>query len=251
MRPYVLKTVLSLLLVLVPTASASAEEAVTRIIVVGPSWANFTNKDGTGLYHDILREIFTPLGIEVVHEYMPTPRAYEQVAAGLADMQTCSASIRPPLIMAKHPMYEGDFSALYKEDRLGAWRGIETLRGRKCAWRIAYYDEESFPVPVQVHEVKTGREALDLVLRDRVDFYVDDRNLLHETLTSVETLMAPDQFNIQTIGRRSYLPVFNDTPRGRHIMHLYDEGMARLHGSGRLEEIFRRWGQPLPHYDLP
>lgn len=244
-------TAFALLFVLSLAVPAAAEEAVTRIIVAGPSWAGFTNRDGTGLYHEILRGIFAPLGIEIVREYMPSPRAYERIAGGLADMQACSAFAEPPLILARHPMYEGDFHVLYKTGRIGPWRGLETLRNRKCAWRIAYYDAGNFPVPVQAHEVKTGREALDLILRDRVDFYVDDGNLIRETLSEVGPLVDPSEFGIRAIGRRAYRPVFSDTPRGRRIRRLYDEGIERLYHSGRLREIFEKWGQPLPHYDIP
>jgi hypothetical protein len=50
------------------------------------------------------------------------------------------------------------------------------------------------------------------------------------------------------VGERRYYPVFNDSPRGRRLLRLYDEGMARMARSGELRRIFKKWGHRYPDY---
>jgi ABC-type amino acid transport substrate-binding protein len=89
-----------------------------------------------------------------------------------------------------------------------------------------------------------------MVLLGRVDFYVDDRHFIQDSIDKNEIDYRPEDFAVQPVGRRAYRPVFSDSPRGRVIMDLYDRGMETLHRSGELQRIFAKWGFPVPAYDF-
>lgn len=224
---------------------------IPEVRVVGPSWEGFTNRDGTGLYHEILNKLFALYGIRVHREYVPSERAYHLVRTGQADFMTCHDKPLHSLVLAKHPMYAGRYYAFFNRENIGEWNFPESMRGRTIAWRIGYYDESNIPVPMKVREVKSGISGLGMVILGRVDFYLDDLNFIQTSIKHNTLPMSMDDFRIETVGTRSYHPVFNTSERGSRIMELYDKGMERLYKSGELRKIFERWGFAMPDYDIP
>lgn len=245
-----MRHVVTLLVFLSVVSVARAQGEITEVVAVGPSWDTLTNRDGTGLYHDILKRVFGLYGIEVKRAYVPSERAYDLVRNGKADFMTCHDRVEPPLRLARHPMFEGTYFVFFKKSRVGFWRGDDTLRGKTVAWRIGYYDKENFPVDIVPKEVKTGPSALGMVVLDRVDFYVDDMSFIRDTIKNATIEFDMDEYDIKPVGRRTYHPVFSSSERADKVMKLYDEGMETLYRSGELPMIFRKWGYSMPHYDI-
>lgn len=229
-------------------------EPITQVISTSPSWNTFTNQDGTGLYHEILGAIFSPLGIKVTHEYNTTAnRGLYMVQKGLADIYTCRNEIKDfkGLVLARHPMYAGQFFALFPKKRVKDWQGASSLANRKVVWRSGYYRESEFKVKLIVFEADSGVSALNQVILGRLDFYIDDLNLMKESISQNQLPLDMNDYRIEPVGKRSYLPVFNISFRGKAVMDLYDRGIERLHRSGELRKIFQKWSQPYPAYDIP
>lgn len=228
-----------------------AQEDLTSVLAVGPSWNKFTNEDGTGLYHEILEKVFGLYGIKVEREYMPSVRAYERVEAGMADLMTCKAyAVKKPLIMSRYPMFANHYHAFFNKERIGEWKGRESLNDKLLVWRYSYYVPSEFEdVRIQFKELTSAKQALGMVLLGRADFYVDDINFIKDSISTSRIPFNPAHYDIQTVGTRSYHPVFHDSKRGKEIMDLYDRGMEKLHKSGQLKSIFDKWGFEYPDYD--
>lgn len=224
-------------------------DSITEVVAAGPSWDTFTNLDGTGLYHEILNEVFALKGIKVRREYVPSFRAYDMVRAGLADFMTCHDRPVEGLVLARYPMYEGTYYVFFERERFSPWQGEQSLQGRVVAARIGYYAPENFPVEVTLKEVKTSTSALAMVVLGRADFYVDDLNFIQDSMANSPVPFDPERFAVEPIGRRSYYPVFAPTERGYVVRSIFDQGMEVLHRSGRLREIFEKWGHPYPDYE--
>jgi hypothetical protein len=224
-----------------------------RIVSTGPSWDRFTHRDGTGLYHEILAAVFTPLGIRVDHHYTNANRGIRMVKKGLADMYTCSVDIRgfTGLVLAQHPMYQGRFHALYKKDQITKWQGPATLAGKRVVWRRGYYSPHEFDITFDILETDYGTAALAQVILGRADFYIDDLNLIRNSISATTFTFDKNDYDIRPVGSRTYHPVFKDSPRGRQILDMFDKGIEALHRSGRLKKIFDKWQHPYPEYDLP
>jgi len=223
---------------------------ITEVVAAGPSWETFTNRDGTGLYHELLREAFGLYGITVKRLYVPSERAYSLVREGQADFMTCHDKPVRSLIMARHPMYANKFHVFFRKAAHPGFAGPESLEGAKVVVRIGYYDQSNFPVPVRLKEVTTGESALGMVILGRADFYVDDINFIHQSIAAATLEFDPDDFAVEPAGQRSYHPLFSDSERGRKVMELYDRAMERLWRQGALQPIFRRWNHPVPDYDI-
>ena len=238
----------ALLLIVLLTQNAEAA-AVDEVISTSPSWDTFTNPDGTGLYHEILREVFALYGIPVRHEYAKSNRSEELVKLDLADMMTCDDMADPPLTLARYPLYANDFYVFFNKKRSGKWKGVQSLQGKEVLSQPGYYSEKNFPVPVKIKSVMTGVQGVSMILMDRSDFYVDDLTLMSQSLKKNTLDYDEDDFSIEKVGERAYFPLFNTSKRGRQIMKMYDDGMYRLHKEGKLRPIYEKWGYQYPDFD--
>ncbi len=222
---------------------------IEEVISTSPSWNTFTNRDGSGLYHEVLREVFSLYGISVRHEYAKSNRSSELVLLNLADMMTCDDKFNPPLSLARYPLYVNYFYVFFNKKRIGPWKGVQSLSGKEVLSQPGYYSQQNFPVPVSVKQVMTGAQGLSMILMDRSDFYVDDFTLIQQSLRENTVAFDKEDFAIKKVGRRAYFPLLNTTKRGKMIMKMYDDGMLRLHKTGKLKPIYKKWGYQYPDFN--
>lgn len=228
---------------------ACAGISIDSISSTSPSWNTFTNKDGTGLYHEILKEVFGLYGVDVHHVYAKSGRAKALVEQNQADMMTCDDEPHSGLVLGRYPMYASDFYVFFNKNRIGPWKGTESLRNREIVAQPTYYNQSNFPVPVVIKELPSAEHCLSMILLNRSDFYVDDLNFINQALEESTLKFLPGDFAIEKAGARSYHPLFNTTERGQTIKKMYDDGMIRLHREGRLRPIFEKWGHTYPDFD--
>ncbi len=237
------------LVVTLLSASAHGEDFV-EAYTAGPEWETFTNSDGTGLYHEVIREIFSLYGISVKHEYVPTNRGDELVLLGQADMMTCDdRATSEQLRLSRYPLYVNKYYAFFNKAAVGPWSGVETLRDRTVACQLGYYHEWDFSVPVDLRDLPSGVKCLQMVLLGRSDFYVDDMLFIEDSIKRSGLSFNRLEYDTQEVGTRSYHPVFNKTERGRAVMKLFDEGIMVLHKAGKLKPFYDKWGHDYPDFD--
>ena len=222
---------------------------IAEVTSTSPAWNSFTNLDGTGLYHEILNEVFSLYGLPVRHIYSKSGRSEQLVIKEEADMMTCDDSPMSPLVLARYPMYVNDFYVFFNKERIGEWRGKESLRGKEVLCQPTYYNATNFNVPITIKEVQTGQQALAMILLNRSDFYVDDMALIQESIDATVPPFNQKKYGMEKVGRRSYHPLFNVSERGEKIMQMYNEGVLRLHKSGKLKPIYQKWGYQYPEFD--
>jgi len=236
-----------LILALQPVSVYAAE--LREVVSVGPAWDSFTNRDGSGLYHEVLREVFSLFGVSVRHEYMPTDRGDEMVRTGQADMMTCDDRAQAPLVAGRYPMFTNDFHVFFSKSRITAWDGPESLRDKEVVSQLAYYHEWDFPVPVRIRQMPSGVKCLDMVLLGRSDFYADDISFIETSIKNTGLSFDREAYDIRRAGTRSYFPLFNKSPRGKKVRQMYEAGMVILHKAGKLKPIYDKWGHRYPEFD--
>lgn len=236
------------LVLLCGTDAYSHEVAIKKVITTSPAWDTFTNRDGTGLYHEVMRKVFSLYGITVEHLYSNSGRSEKLVADNQADIMTCDDKASPPLVMGRYPLYQNDFFVFYKKERIGLWRGNETLRDKEILSQATYYSADNFDVPVKVKNVHTGEQALKMIIWDRSDFYVDDMTLIRQSMRNSGISFQLDEYAIKKVGSRRYFPLFNTDTRGKHLQDLYAKGLMALHTKGELKPIYDKWGYQYPDF---
>jgi polar amino acid transport system substrate-binding protein len=239
LKPHML--LLAALILLFPVA-ARADEVLTA----SPYWQGFTSADGQGLYHDLMRAIYEPAGKTVRHLEVPAKRGLVMVREGTVDIYTCLPQAVTGLQLAAEPMYEGEYHAIFRKNAFPHWDGPTSMANKRVAWRLGYYSTRDFSVPVQISETYTGVEALERVVRGVADFYVDDLNLITESIRTFKTPLDDNEFRIESVGFRQYFPAFSDSPRGRELRETFEQGMRSQFDQNKLAPIYEKWGLPMP-----
>lgn len=225
---------------------ASGEARAGEVVTASPYWEGFTGPDGNGLYHDLMRAVFEPRGYSVRHLEVPAKRGLVMVREGHADIYTCRSEAVEGLKLAALPMYEGEYHALFKAAAIPFWDGATSLENRRVVWRLGYYSPKDFPVPIEHGEAASGSEALRRVVQGGADFYVDDRNLILETMRDYPQPLDDREYRIEPVGFRQYFPVFSDSERGRLLQTIFEQGMQALAREGKLRAIYEKWNLPVP-----
>jgi len=239
-NPHIFLIAMIVLLVLPVSARAG------QVLTGSPLWEGFTGNDGQGLYHDLMRAIYGPGGNTIRHLEVPAKRGLIMVREGTIDIYTCLPDPVEGLQLAEEPMYEGEFHALFRKEVSPYWDGVTSMANKRVVWRLGYYSPKDFPVPILFSETTSGSEALERVLRGGADFYVDDRNLIMESLRSLNTPVDENDYRIESVGFRQYFPVFSTSKRGRELRRIFEEGMRTLADQGKLAPIYEKWHLPMP-----
>lgn len=114
------------LVVLLIAVSAFGKD-IENINIVTPSWKAQTNKDGTGLFFDIVRSVYEPVGIKMKYKIIPWARAEKIIQSKKADAML-SASKRKDRLTPRYPMFIENTSALFKKEKIKKWEGLKTLK---------------------------------------------------------------------------------------------------------------------------
>jgi len=224
------------------TIPAHAGEVVTA----SPSWEAFTSREGRGLYHDLMRAIYEPRGETLRHLEVPAKRGLVMVREGQADIYTCLPDAREGLLLAELPMYEGEYHALFRASAFPDWDGVRSMANKRVVWRLGYYSPENFPVHIHHSETTSGVEALQRLVRGGADFYVDDRNLIMESMHAFPTRLEEGEFRIEAVGFRQYFPAFSTSERGKELRATFERGMRHLSEQDKLRPIYAKWNLPMP-----
>jgi len=130
-----------------------------EIFVVSESWKNYTNKDGSGLYFDIVRLVYEPMGIKVKTKEYPYNRGSQMVEKKQADMWL--ASYIDEEDYAIYPKYHFDkdiITAMFKKNKFKNFKGIESLRDKNVGWIRGYSFDDYIDIPMKIHE-RNNRKA--------------------------------------------------------------------------------------------
>ena len=114
---------------------ALAGNTPAEIILASEEWANATNRDGTGLYWDIFRAVYEPVGIKTKFIIRSYKGSVSLVKKNKAD---AAVGIYPEEIkgalFSKYPFVKDYVLVLFKKNKLSQWNGQETLKNKKVGW---------------------------------------------------------------------------------------------------------------------
>ena len=240
---HLLRSCLSTLALVALLASTASGEGITT---TSPSWAGFTSPDSQGLYHDLIHAVFAPAGFTVRHVEVPAKRGMVMLHELQADIYLGHTDPEEGIILSSRPLYEGQFHAIFRTEAFPDWHGPASMTNRRVTWRLGYYSSDDIPVPVQFREATTGVSALQRLIQNGTDFYIDDKLLILESLREAGINPDPSIFRIEPIGFRQYYPAFPPTLHGQELRSIFEAGMDRLAAQDKLRPIYAKWDLPMP-----
>ena len=213
-----------------------------KITLASEEWNDYTNKDGSGLAWDVLRQVFEPAGITLQSRSEPYTRSVGLAQRGEVDGWV--GSYRDEASGVLYPYWHFDSDHIYA---LGLATtptpSLATLGNYRLAWVRGYKYEEYLPNLHHFNQIERRDGILPMLQHARADFYIDS---LTEARYVLGQAHDPSQFRLTPIAELPLYIGFADTERGRALMAVYDQRMTALVKSGELKPIFEHWKQPYP-----
>lgn len=213
-----------------------------KVMLASEEWNDYTNKDGSGLAWDVLRQVFEPAGITVQTRSVPYTRSVGLAQRGEVDGWV--GSYRDEAGDVLYPYWNFDSDHIYALCLATApTPSIATLGNYRLAWVRGYKYEEYLPNVHRFNQIERRDGILPMLQHGRADFYIDAYTEARFVLGQADD---PTQFKLTHIAELPLYVGFADTDRGRALMAVYDRRMAALVKSGELKPVFERWKQPYP-----
>ncbi len=227
----------------------TVQKPITEIHVVCEEWSGYTNKDGTGSYWEIVKQVFEPVGIRVETQTMPWKRAKflvreKHVDALVGDYYD---PVAKDFYYPKwHISVEDPVVAFFKKGRFENWdsEGISILADKRVVWIRGYDYHLHFlqGISVQKHEIASLDQGLKLVKIDRDDALLDYEISIRQEAEKLKMNIDDDYvMKVANPGNKLYV-VFAKTVRSKRLLRIFDERMEKLAESGEIEAIYMKWG---------
>jgi polar amino acid transport system substrate-binding protein len=238
MKRYWLGLCITLHLLNISVANAETIRWVTE------SWENYTNKDGSGLYAEIVQAVFA--GHQLKITYMPWKRSLLEVKNGTADM-TGATSFVDGYITPRYAILATPISILFDKNKM-SYSDLLSLESYIAVWPTPYEDElflasnKSFVKGFSVQERAT---AYKLLVSGRADYFLDAKGLHQAWLENlgddVKGLSQASNYKLVDISRLNLFMIFSDNAKGQRLKDLFELGMSNLVQKGQLTKIYEKY----------
>lgn len=224
------------------SAAGVSARHINMVNVVAAEWPEFTNKDGTGLYWDILRAVYEPAGIRVKPATLPWDRALKMVTehrvyhAIVGEARNSSAALL-------YPRYAIDVEYLSIIYPLAAgirWQGMNTLKGKTIGWMKGQPVIPPAQRNFKLREYRSSAEGLQWLQQGKIDMMVDEWDAIQLALEDAGVGM--DYFEVQDMpyGHDVYV-AFAEGPVSEYLISEYNRRIPELIASGELQALYRKW----------
>ena len=224
--------------------SVSHDKAPAEIILVSKERAGVTNSNGTGLYWDIIRAVYAPVGVR--------PRFIIRSRVGSVDLDSNKkadavvGAYREDLegvLFPNYPLAKENVLVVFKKEKLSQWEGIDSIQGKRVAWVKDFHFERYLGVPVNKQLFSAREHILKLLENDQIDFFVDTQYELESALNSkrldITNLTAEILMDMDL-----YL-AFANSKKGSKLRDIFNTRFPKLVESGELEKLLVKWNSKL------
>ncbi|NWC77197.1 transporter substrate-binding domain-containing protein [Pseudomonas sp. P7759] len=224
------------------TSLVQAQDVPGKVMLASEEWNDYTNKDGSGLAWDVLRQVFEPAGITLQTRSVPYTRSVGLAQRGEVDGWV--GSYRDEATGVLYPHWNFDSDHIYALGLASTPAPTAaTLGNYRLAWVRGYKYEEYLPNVHRFNQIERRDGILPMLQHARADFYID---ALTEAKYVLNQADDPSNFTLTHIAELPLYIGFADNERGRALMAVFDQRMAALVKSGELKAIFEHWKQPYP-----
>lgn len=222
------------------------DENIKEINILSQEIEGLAESNQTGLYWDIVREVYEPLGIKVHPTVIPFKRGITMLKKNTADaMLGLNKLDTANIIYPQWHFTSQSVVALYKKNKIPNWKGEESLKEKKVSWIRGFNYDKYLTVKLN-YEEKSNRVPTMLMLNvDRIDVFLDNNYDLQKTIKISNKELKNGNFNINDYNMSELMQLklyigFADSPKGRKLAKIFDERIPKLIANGKLKELFKK-----------
>ncbi len=238
--------VFSTLIALTSLCAHASRQDLKEIRLVSDAWHNLTREDGSGLYFDLIRQVYEPLGIKVSISIVPYARSVEMVRLGVADAWVGSFINEQPFpIYPKWHFDRNKQMALYAKKSDVTYKDINSLENKHVIWLRGFNLDKYIPVKVDFHEINDISQSFKMIEYNRADFFVGAESDIAAKIQEEKIDMS--KFNLGFVMYLNLYLAFHNDERGQHFCNLWDQQMKKMHNSPEFLAIYARYNYPVPY----
>ena len=215
-----------------------AAQDLKTISVASDEWEDCTEKDGSGIYFDILRLVFAGSNLDI--KIVPFARSVQMVDTARVDISV--GNYEGDVSKALFPQYPIDFddvTVLMTKTVAATYKGEASLKNKKVAWITDYGYEDYIEVPVTMVQVSDRNSGINMLRSGRVDYYVETNE---EILSALEELnLSETDFRLDSIKQLPLYVCFADNAKGSKLRDTWNQRIPRLIASGELKALYDQW----------
>ncbi|HBP6026816.1 ABC transporter substrate-binding protein [Pseudomonas aeruginosa] len=223
----------------------SLEQAhIRKATFAAPAWEGYTNAAGSGLYWDLLKQVYAPYGLDVKFINMPWNRANKLMTAGsMVDGVPGEIPGVEGKLYAQLPIdieYHGVMHAAKTP-----FSGRASLTGKRVGWRHSYNLIPAEQRDFTLVECVRPERCTEQVQNGELDFFLDEPDELEKQRS--EAHLPADAYPIAQLppGKESFM-TFADSASGRLLREVYDARVRQMAASGELRALYQRWNSEVP-----
>ncbi|MDD2464918.1 MAG: transporter substrate-binding domain-containing protein [Desulfobulbus sp.] len=235
---------------LTPIISTAATPDCIRIAT--PVLAGEANTDGSGLYLDLLRAVYTPLNIDLCIEIVPFKRVVHMLRNQTADASIAfyaeESDNRIGLdyyIKSRAPIGTERLVAIFKKSAFPNWNYPQSLKKQRVAWIFGHDIDKGLAVPIDYQKITSTAQGWNLLKVGRIDIFIESYSNALAAGNGLDYIDL-NQYEFKTIAEKSLYMPFAKTKRGQNFKMLFDRRLQELWQSGELDQMYRSWGRELP-----
>jgi polar amino acid transport system substrate-binding protein len=231
----IIKKITAALSLLTLSISASAAETIN---VATSEWENYTNKDETGYYFDVIRKVFPTPQWQVNFTIVPFKRSVTMLSNGKADITL--GVYDGDLIKgqySKHILEQDLVDAAVSEAIATSWAGIESLAGKEVVASIGYGFDAISPVKMNYKEKASLDGMLKMLVGGRVDAVLDYE--LDIVKAEQEHNITPNYVIKKAVLSSPIFFGFSESDKGILLKKHFDEQIQKLIDSGKLKQMMQ------------
>lgn len=210
--------------VCINSAFASVKVGVTH-------WVDFTNPDETGVYIELLKEVYTDEQFEFdFSTYKRITNLFEQKQY---DFVVGVAKEDVPLAYYPHWYLDYDYPInAYFLNSTHNFNKLSDLNNKVLSWFDGYNFDKYIEYKHDYYPISAIDKAMDLLLNKRIDAFVDfDYNIPQEYKSKLSY--------VEVVPARPIYLAFSNSKKGKALAKKFDQAMPKLKSSGRLKQLYK------------
>lgn len=216
-------------------------EHIKSMSAVAPKWEDFTNSDGSGLYWEVLKAIYEPVGIKVSTKNIPWNRAMKMVTK----YRTYNAIIgeyretEEDLIFPTYPI-DVEYMSVISMKKTGQFEGYGSLTGKTVGWIKDYDVIPKAKRDFKLKEFRNIDTGLKLLQQGKIDFLIDESDEVEKVLEKANVPESDIHWGDMPEGTDVYV-AFSVDNLSRELIEIYNERVYDLMQDGKMEAIYQKW----------
>lgn len=201
-----------------------------KIRVGSDAWAEVTEKDGSGIYFKVLKEIYGAENIEIkIESYHRSLKSFDDqkldILVGIFREDVKHAILPKWYIDTDDPIIV--FYRAEDEEKVS----INNLTNLTNSWMRGFHFERFIAETPNPYLVNSANEGFTLLANKRIDTFIDYHS-------NVPVELARKFKHFELLPSRHLYVAFQKNQHGQKLASLYDQKMSELRKSGRLKALY-------------